>query len=150
MLLIHMMNNMSKYDYEEFDSTWSIHLDAIIQSREMSSIVKQLASELKDNPYKTVGSFFNRISNDDLDVLLHKLDNDDHEEILLITELLARAEGAGSGSIEQVAQNFNVMTVMIAGEALARKGFVEAYHGNMSFGEECKDKPIFKKLEQDE
>ena len=141
---------MSKDEYDEFDSTWSIQLDAIIQSRDMSSIVKQLASELKGNQYKTVGSFFNRISDGDLDVLLNKLDSNDHEEILLITELLARAEGAGSGSIEQVARNFNVMTVMIAGESLARKGFVEVYHDNMSFGEECKDKPIFKKLEQDE
>ncbi len=137
---------------EDFDDmeNWSIQLDKIIASRSFTSIVKQLAVELKSNPYKTVGSFFDTLSNYDLDILMEKLDNDDLEEILLITELLARAEGAGSSDLDHIARNVNVMSVMIAGEALARKGLVEAFHSNMSFGEDSSDKPIFKKIEQDE
>ena len=141
---------MSKQeDFNDLED-WSIELDRIIASRNFTSIVKQLAVELKSNPYKTVGSFFDTLSNYDLDILMEKLDNEDLEEILLITELLARAEGAGARDMEDITRNVNVMTVMIAGEALARKGLVEAFHSNMSFGEDSSDKPIFKKLEQDE
>jgi hypothetical protein len=136
-------------DFNDFHQ-YDIALDKIIQSRGLSSIVKQLAQELKVNPYKTVGSFFDNLSNVDLDILMEKLDREDFEELLLITELLARAEGAGANDLEQITHNFNVMTVMIAGEALARKGLVEAYHYNMSFGEDSKDKPIFKPIIQDE
>jgi hypothetical protein len=141
---------MSKQeDFNDLED-WSIELDRIINSRNFTSIVKQLAVELKSNPYKTVGSFFDTLSNYDLDILMEKLDNEDLEEILLITELLARAEGAGARDMEDITRNVNVMTVMIAGEALARKGLVEAFHSNMSFGEDSSDRPIFKKIEQDE
>lgn len=141
---------MEEDKFNRFNEEWNIEIDKIIQSRDLSSIVKQLAQELKANPYKTVGSFFDNLSNVDLDILMEKLDNEDFEEILLITELLARAEGAGACDMEEIARNFNVMTVMIAGEALARKGLVEAFHHNMSFGDDFKDKPIFKKIDQDE
>jgi hypothetical protein len=150
MQLIRMKYIMSEEKFDDFDKEWNIELDKIIQSRELSSIVKQLAHELKGNPYKTVGSFFDNLSNVDLDVLMEKLDNDDLEEILLITELLARAEGAGASDLEEITRNVNVMSIMIAGEALSRKGIVEAYHHNMSFGEDFNDKPIFKKIDQDE
>lgn len=136
--------------FDKFKDTWCIALDKIIQSRDFSSVAKQLALELKENPYKTVGSFFDTLSNSDLDMLMKKIDNEDWEEIILITELLARAEGAGGDDIEQVTNNMNVMTVMIAGEALARKGLVEAFHSNMSFGEDFKNKVIFKRIEQDD
>jgi hypothetical protein len=139
-------------EQEDFDNfqQFDIALDKIIQSREFSSVVKQLAFQLKENPYKTVGSFFDTLSNADLDLLMEKIDNEDWEEIILITELLARAEGAGGDNLEQVTQNMNVMTVMIAGEALTRKGLVEAFHRNMSFGDDSRDKVIFKRVEQDE
>ena len=68
----------------------------------------------------------------------------------MITELLARAEGVGATDLDEITRNISVMTVMIAGEALARKGLVEAFHHNMSFGDDFKDKPIFKKIDQDE
>ena len=42
------------------------------------------------------------------------------------------------------------MSVFIAGEALTRKGLVEAFHHNMSFGEDFKNEVVFKKIEQDE
>ena len=136
-------------NFDNFDQ-FDIALDKIIQSRDFSSIVKQLAQELKANPYKTVGSFFDNLSNVDLDILMEKIDNEDLEEIVLITELLARAEGVGATDLDEITRNISVMTVMIAGEALARKGLVEAFHHNMSFGDDFKDKPIFKKIDQDE
>lgn len=136
-------------NFDNFDQ-FDIALDKIIQSRDFSSIVKQLAQELKVNPYKTVGSFFDNLSNVDLDILMEKIDNEDLEEIVLITELLARAEGVGATDLDEITRNISVMTVMIAGEALARKGLVEAFHHNMSFGDDFKDKPIFKKIDQDE
>ena len=74
-------------NFDNFDQ-FDIALDKIIQSRDFSSIVKQLAQELKVNPYKTVGSFFDNLSNVDLDILMEKIDNEDLEEIVLITELL--------------------------------------------------------------
>ena len=110
---------MTENDFDDFQH-FSIALDKIIQSRDFSSVVKQLAFELKENPYKTVGSFFDTLSNSDLDMLMEKIDKEDWEEIILITELLARAEGAGGNDLEQVTNNMNVMTVMIAGEAIAR------------------------------
>ena len=140
---------MTEDDFDDFQH-YTIALDKIIASRDFSSIVKQLAFELKNNPYKTVGSFFDTLSNTDLDVLMEKIDNEDWEEIILITELLSRAEGAGGNNLEQVTENMNVMTVMIAGEALARKGLVEAFHNNMSFGKDFSNKVIFKRIEQDD
>ena len=126
-------------------SEYEIDYHKIINS-DFSAVTKLLAMELMKNPYKTVGEFFKNISDSDLDVLLNKIDDDDMEEILLLTELLARAEGVGAEDIEGITRNVNVMTMLIAGESLARRGIVKAFHENMSFGEDMKDKILVEKV----
>lgn len=136
---------------EKFDGNFEnyyIDMDKIINSAEFSAVTRLLAVELKKNPYKTVGEFFEKISDSDLNVLLMKIDEEDLEEILLLTELLARAEGAGANDIEQVTRNVNVMTMLIAGESLSRRGITKSFYENMSFGEDYNDHVVFRRVGQ--
>lgn len=139
---------MSKKFEGDFENYY-IDMDRIINSTEFSAVTRLLAVELKKNPYKTVGEFFEKISDGDLDILLNKVDEEDLEEILLLTELLARAEGVGASNIEQATRNVNVMTMLIAGESLSRKfGIVKSFYENMSFGEDYNDHIVFRKVDQ--
>jgi hypothetical protein len=145
-------------EYED-ESPFEINYDNVISCKDCLSITRILAVDLKENPYMSVGLFLKNISNSDLKILSDIVDQnfnieDDDEvndpslaDVVLIAEMLSRAEGIISESDEQLMQKVNQFMMYISVESLRRKGLVRVYHENMSFGEDAEKRVVVEKIE---
>ena len=117
----------------------------------------------------TVGMFVHDLSDIDLGTLntiaqrnitlpddLEDLENDPpfNEEdidplmadIVLIAEMLSRAEGVISESDRDLARTTSMFMYYVMFESLYRKGLIKLHHKNMTFSEDSKHKMIVEKL----
>jgi hypothetical protein len=154
------MNYKQDSETGEFD----INYDNIIKNKECLSITRILAADLQANPYYTVGQFLKNLNDVDLAELNNIVncnfkadldDVDDEEEretdprmadIVLLAEMLSRGEDVVSKSDEELLTKVNQFMIFISIESLRRKGMVEAYHSNMTFGDDGNERVIVKKL----
>jgi hypothetical protein len=154
------MNYKENSDTGEFD----ILYDNIIKNKDCLSITRILAADLQANPYYTVGQFLKNLNDVDLAELndivncnfKHDLDEADEEEepetdprmadIVLLAEMLSRGEDVVSKSDEELLAKINQFMIFISIESLRRKGLVEAYHSNMTFGNDSEERVIVKRL----
>jgi len=154
------MNYKQDSETGEFD----INYANIIMNKECMKITRILAADLQDNPYYTVGQFLKNLNDVDLAELNNivncnfkaDLDDVDEEEeretdprmadIVLLAEMLSRGEDVVSKSDEELLTKVNQFMIFISIESLRRKGMVEAYHSNMTFGTDGKERVIVKKL----
>ncbi len=132
-------------------SEWMLHLDKIRNNKKSSAITRMLAATLQLNPYMTIGQFLKNLNDDDLHSLLEKTEdigpeNEGTEDVLLITMMLAQAEGTSAETMETLLENVNAMCIFIAGTSLARKGLVKAYYDNMSFGADMREALVFERI----
>lgn len=133
---------------------YSIVYSKIVNDTSMLSSTRLLASKLQHTPYTTVGDFLSGLSDDELFTLLEIADqlvfnfNDcvNGKDIILISEMLVRAEGLVSATDEDVAERTNVLCSFLACEGLARRGLVKIYRERMSFGEDMRNAVIVEKL----
>jgi hypothetical protein len=112
-----------------------------------SSIVKMTALKLIENPYMSLGDFFKGLTNNDLTALnfmvdMIETDGQSQEDLVLLTEMLSRAEGAETADPHQGALNVSYFCNLVTIVSLYRKGLVDVIFENMSFGLDMKDKPI--------
>lgn len=126
-----------------------INLDRISQEKTFLSMTRLLAIDLMNNPYLSIGSFVKNLSDKDIDEFMELVENDSDmamENMLLITELLAGAEGLPSENMSELTERCNIMTSYLTIESLARKKLVIVHHENMSFGEEFNKKIIVERI----
>lgn len=144
--------NDEEFNEESRLTEWSLELEKIRKQKQYSAVTRLLAATLMINPYMSVGTFFQTISDEDLQTLLEKAEeikefdgseSPGTEEILLIAMMLAQAEGSPAQNMEELHDNISILTVLIAGTSLARKGLVEACYDNMSFGPDMRDAKVF-------
>lgn len=155
-----------KMNYEKNfqDGEFDILYDNIITNKECLSVTRILAADLQSNPYYTVGQFLKNLNDVDLAELndivncnfKHDLDEADAEEepeadprmadIVLLAEMLSRGEDIKSRSDEELLAKVNQFMIFISIESLRRKGLVEAYHSNMTFGDDGDSRVIVKRL----
>jgi hypothetical protein len=127
-------------------------MEKIIESDKLLPVTKSVAKMLMRNPYTSLGKFFTKLSDENLEILMEIIDegnsefNDGLEDVVLMTEMLSRAEGVPSGSIEEITENVNYFGMCVACVSLARKGLVRVYYDNMSFGKDQGDQIIVEKL----
>ena len=145
-------------EYED-ESPFEINYDNVISCKDCLSVTRLLAVDLKENPYMSVVLFLKNISNSDLKILSDIVDqnfniDDDDEvgdpslaDVVLIAEMLSRAEGIISNSDEELMQKVNQFMMYISVESLRRKGLVRVYHENMSFGEDAEKRVVVEKIE---
>lgn len=136
-------------------SEYSINYEKIIHDRTMLGVTRTLAIDITNNPYMTVGSFLRDIQDSDLQLLIDiidTMDEDDSEpknpraaELLLMSQILSRAEGVIAEDIEEIVRHMNMFTTMIVCESLYRKGLADVIHENMSFGVDAGNLIIAKK-----
>lgn len=138
---------------------YELNLNKIIEDREMLSVTRLLATTLLYKPYMSVGDFVKSLSDRDLDALQEiaeqmetsegdGFDKISHlEEIVLITEMLVRAEGLYTPDVDVMTARVGAFCTFLACEGLARKGIVKLHHQNMSFGEDMGDKILVEKIE---
>ena len=127
-------------------------MEKIIESDKLLPVTKSVAKMLMRNPYTSLGKFFKKLSDENLQVLMEIIDegdsefNDGMEDVVLMTEMLSRAEGVPSQSIEDITENVNYFGACVTCVSLARKGLVRVYYDNMSFGTDNGDKIIVEKI----
>jgi hypothetical protein len=132
-------------EFNENMDEYTIEYKRVLNSKDFTSSTRLLAAGLMENPYKSVGDYLKELSDSDIESLIVKINEDDMEELLLLSEMLARAEGVVTKGIEEITKNTNTMSVYIVSESLHRKGLIELYHEYLSFGDEYGDKIVMKK-----
>jgi hypothetical protein len=129
------------------------NMEKIIDAEGLLPVTKSVAKMLMRNPYTSLGKFFKKLSDENLQVLMEIIDegdsefNDGMEDVVLMTEMLSRAEGVPSQSIEEITENVNYFGACITCVSLARKGLVRVYYENMSFGTEHGEKVLVERLD---
>ena len=127
-------------------------MEKIIESDKLLSVTKSVAKMLMRNPYTSLGRFFKKLSNENLEILMEIIDEGDSEfnermeDIVLMTEMLSRAEGVPSQSVDEITENVNYFGACITCVSLARKGLVRVYYDNMSFGRDQGEKILVEKI----
>ncbi len=149
-----------EFDDEEDASSegFDINYDNVIECKECLGVTRLLAADLKVNPYMTVGHFLKNISNADLKILNDIVENhsgieEDDEvtdpalaDLVLIAEMLGRAEDVHSETDEDLMKRVNHFMIMITCENLARKGLVKVFYENMSFGDDAGHRMVVQKI----
>jgi hypothetical protein len=140
------------------DEGFDINYDNVIECKECLGVTRLLAADLKVNPYMTVGHFLKNISNADLKILNDIVENhsgieEDDEvtdpalaDLVLIAEMLGRAEDVHSETDEDLMKRVNHFMIMITCENLARKGLVKVFYENMSFGDDAGHRMVVQKI----
>lgn len=137
---------------EDEDQTFSVNYAKVAGEKSLLSVTRLLASDLLTNPYMTIGDFLKGLNASDLELLVNVIDegteHSNFEDLLLIAEMLANAEGLENGTLDVFTERTNQLTTFIVCESLYRKGLVKLHHENMSFGEDMKDKVIVERLDE--
>jgi len=137
---------MNEFDEEDI-SSFTVNLDKVVNDKNSSSITKLLAAKLMVQPYMTIGDFLNSLSDADVVTLLDMVEEEQLEDILLISEMLAGSEGlGGSKNVEEAQVKLNAMSNFIVLESLARKGLVKVHREHLSFGEDMGHKIVVEKI----
>ena len=127
-------------------------MEKIIASDKLLPVTKSVAKMLMRNPYISLGRFFKKLSDENLQVLSEIIEegdsefNEGMEDIVLMTEMLSRAEGVPSQCIDDITENVNYFGACITCVSLARKGLVRVYYDNMSFGKDQGEKILVEKI----
>jgi hypothetical protein len=127
-------------------------MEKIIGSDKLLPVTRSVAKMLMRNPYTSLGKFFKTISDDNLLALSEIIEEGDSEfnermeDIVLMTEMLSRAEGVPSESIEEITENVNYFGACVTCVSLARKGLVRVYYENMSFGTDHGEKVLVERI----
>jgi hypothetical protein len=129
------------------DEVKGINLEKIIADPTFSAIVKMTAINMQKNPYTTLKDFFKGLTVNDLTVLNLMVELADTEEealsdLIVLTEMLSRAEGAEGTTAESARENVNFFLTMVNVASLESKGLVDVIWENVSFGPEMGDKDI--------
>ena len=128
-------------------------MEKIIRAEGLLPITKSVAKMLMKNQYLSLGKFFTRISDENLQTLMEIIDdadnefNDGMEDVVLMTEMLSRAEGVPTESIEDITENVNYFGACVTCVSLARKGLVRVFYDNMSFGKDLDDQILVEKID---
>jgi hypothetical protein len=125
-----------------------LNYDKIVKHKEFLSITRMLAVDIMKNPYMTPADFLKALCNEELETLMEIGDDDEHErmdEIMLISEMLATAEGLPAANLDVATERVNQFCVFLVLESLSRKELVNVKYENMSFGDDYKDAIIAEK-----
>ena len=132
------------------DDGFTVNYSEVVKCKESLAVTKLLAARIMENPYMRIGEWFKDLSDADLELLVDVTDNSDStnfEDLILIVEMLARAEGvAPAPNMDELYDRINRLMVLLVGEQLFRKGLIKMHHDNISFGEDEGDKIIMEKL----
>lgn len=123
-------------DFNPQGDEWIIDLHKVAKYKTFSRITRTLALDLIDNPYLTVGKFFKGLSDNEVKELVSLCEKEDDasvSELLLLSEMLSRAEGITSADPDEMGVKVGALRMMTVGVSLERKGLVRAFYENMTF-----------------
>jgi len=136
------------FEFEE-EGDFSINYEKVLHQETFLPVTRLLAADLMKSQYMSIGDFIKSLS-DDVLYELNKIAEDENnlhfEEMILLTEMLAAAEGTNIGGLPQVHDRLNMFLTMLVFESLKRKGLVKLHYENISFGEDMGDKIVVEKI----
>lgn len=138
--------NLESDDEGEF----SINYERVLHQETFLPVTRLLAADLMKSQYMPIGDFIKSLNDNSLRELNSIAEDEDHpnfEEMILITEMLAAAEGTNLGGTPQVHQRLNMFITWLVFESLKRKGLVKVYYENLSFGDDMADKIVVEKID---
>jgi hypothetical protein len=130
------------------DFPFEINYEKILKTNNILPMVRLLAADLMKNPYMSIGTYLQRARTEDLQLILEASEDEEDErlsDILLLAEMLAKAEGVETECIEDVYKHLNSFITLAAVASLERKKLIIADYDVMSFGEEYKHSTIAKR-----
>ena len=136
------------FDFDD-EGEFSINYGKVLHQETFLPVTRLLAADLMKNQYMPIGDFIKSLNDNSLDQLNEISADEDHpnfEEMILISEMLAAAEGTNLGGTPEVHQRLNLFITWLVFESLKRKGLVKIYYENISFGEDMGDKIIVEKI----
>ena len=129
----------------------SINYAEVTKSKDLLAVTRLLAADLIARPYMPVGDYMKSLSDSDLQMLVDLSEDDSnprYEDLILMSEMLAAAEGLpGTFDLEDVQKRIQIFVALLVVESLGRKGLVKVHRENYSFGDDMATKPIVEKLQ---
>ena len=132
----------------DFNFPMEINYERVLKSNNILPMVRLLAADLMKNPYMTIGTYLQKARDSDLQLILEASEDEEDErlsDILLMAEMLAKAEGVETECIEDVYKHLNSLITLAAVASLERKKLILADYDVMSFGEEFAHHTIAKR-----
>jgi hypothetical protein len=135
--------------------TMAIRFDRVAEDKSFLPVTRLLAIDIIKNPYLVVGDFMKDISDQDIELLLDIADDEDNchfEELVLIPEMLAAAEGIPNEYADEkemiatARARVAIFITYLTIESLARKDLIIIHRENMSFGDDAGDRVVAEKL----
>ena len=124
---------------DKFEFPLEINYENILNAKDLLPMVRLLAADLMANPYMTLGAYFQTAKDTDLELIMEASEDEEDErlsDVLLMAEMLAKAEGVETEDIDDVHNHLNAFITLAAVTSLDRKNLVDANYDVMSFGEE--------------
>ena len=138
------------FEFDEDEGEFSINYQKVLHEDSFLPVTRLLAADLIKSQYMPIGDFIKSLNDNVLGELNEISADENHpnfEEIILITEMLAAAEGTNFGGTPEVHQRLNMFMTWLVIESLKRKGLVRIYYENISFGEDMGDKIVVEKID---
>ena len=123
----------------DFDFPFEVNDGKVFRTDSVLPMARLLAATLMENPYMTVGTYMQKARDSELALIMEISEDEEDErmgDLLLMSEMLARAEGVDTPDIETVQGHLQAFISFAAIASLHRKDLLDAHYENMSFGEE--------------
>ena len=136
------------FDFDE-DGEFNINYEKVLYEERFLPVTRLLAADLIKSQYMPIGDFIKSLSDNTLEELNEICGDENHpnfEEMILIAEMLAAAEGTNIGGTPEVHQRLNLFITWLVFESLKRKGLVRIFYENISFGEDMGEKVVVEKI----
>jgi len=129
----------------------AVNYAKVAAATEFPAIIRMTALMIQQNSYMTLGDFFKGLNDDDVRTLQEMVetaetDSNSIMHLVLLSEMLSRAEGSGPETINDATKNLNSLCAFITCASLARKGLVRVFYENFSFGADMDSANIVQKL----
>lgn len=131
---------------------YGINYQSIVNSPDFGELTKSCARTIQYRTYLSVGDYFKSLTVDELQCLmimneLAMTQTKAFDDVIAIVEMLANAEGCPTRKNEEVRTNFLYFISLCEIVAMDRRGLVEVFYENMTFGIDNLTAPIVKMAE---
>ena len=137
------------FDFDE-EGEFSINYQKVLNEDAFLPVTRLLAADLIKSQYMSIGDFIKALRDNTLEELNEISGDENHphfEEIILLSEMLAAAEGTNFGGVREVHQRLNMFITWLIFESLKRKGLVKIHYENLSFGDDMADKIVVERID---
>jgi hypothetical protein len=144
-------------DFLENDDGMQLNYGNIAMAEWLCPTIRLAALDLQKNPYIAVGDWFQKQSNNSIAELQHMAEvayenpddpeNEEIEQLMLLTMMLAAAEGSDNmGDMAHLQKQLSKLVMLITVVSLQRKGLVRVFYENLTLGADMDDAKIAEKL----